>query len=128
MNLKPYLFAFWALLCSNLIAQTNGSKSIKQPVIVYLDSIPNGGKCTKTSQHIRLIDPETNGPSEFSIVRIELYIHSSQKNYSTLSGIISGEMKQALESLKSGENILFRITAINSKRKTIMATGSFTIK
>lgn len=128
MRIKLYLFACWIILCSNLMAQTTDSKNIRQSFIVFIDSIPNGGTCPKTSKSIRLTDPKTNKPSDFSITRLELHIPSSQKYYTTLSESISEEMKQVLEKLKSGEKILFRITAINPEGKTIMTVGNFTIQ
>lgn len=123
MNTRSFrTLLFLLCICNcNLNAQTRNNPQL------FVDSVSAGSLFPKTGKVLGLYGPDREA-TDFTIIKTELFIHSTNKFYTNYSSIISDEMRKALEKLTSGTQISFKVTAVNSKEETIAVSGTFFIK
>ncbi len=128
MKSKLVLFFLFVLFAGTTQAQ-KGKTVIQPKFILYFDSVPNGGVCSKTSTTLSLrsvVNPKEL--SDFRITAVEMWMGKS-KTCSVVSGDeLSNDMKLALQATQSGDEVWFNVKAVNSEKIRIMTTGKFTVK
>lgn len=122
MHIKLLIIFFLVVYSNPFIAQTN-----IHPTNLFLDSASTGGICKKSCKELHIYGPNKE-VTDFTIIQMDLFIHSTSKFYSVYSSKVSDEMTKALEKLTPGTQVTFKAIAVNSKKKTIAVVGVFFVE